>query len=76
MLQTVMYQNVPNIFHHGRTSLYNVYKTLINNDHLSYCICCLKIEAIRIQVSEVTGFSLFQMVYHTEPPNFKFALQR
>ena len=27
--------NVPNIFHHGRTSLYNVYKTLINNDHLS-----------------------------------------
>ena len=35
MLQTVMYQNVPNILHHGRTSLYNVYKTLINNDHLS-----------------------------------------
>ena len=27
--------NVPNILHHGRTSLYNVYKTLINNDHLS-----------------------------------------
>ena len=27
--------NVSNIFHHGRTSLYNVYKTLINNDHLS-----------------------------------------
>ena len=27
--------NVPNIFHHGRTSLYNVYKTLINNNHLS-----------------------------------------
>ena len=27
--------NVPNIFHHGRTSLYNVYKTLINNDNLS-----------------------------------------
>ena len=27
--------NVPNIFHHGRPSLYNVYKTLINNDHLS-----------------------------------------
>ena len=31
--------NVPNIFHHGRTSLYNVYKTLINNDHL--CIVCV-----------------------------------
>ena len=28
-------QNVPDIFHHSRTSLYNVYKTLINNDHLS-----------------------------------------
>ena len=27
--------NVSNIFHHGRTSLYNVHKTLINNDHLS-----------------------------------------
>ena len=31
--------NVPNIFHHGRTSLYNVHKTLtltlINNGHLS-----------------------------------------
>ena len=27
--------NVSNIFHHGRTSLYNVYKTLINNNHLS-----------------------------------------
>ena len=27
--------NVSNIFHHGRTSLYNIYKTLINNDHLS-----------------------------------------
>ena len=27
--------NVPNIFHPGRTSLYNVYKTLINNEHLS-----------------------------------------
>ena len=35
--------NVPNIFHHGRTSLYNVYKTLtltlINNGHLS--IVCI-----------------------------------
>ena len=31
--------NVLNIFHHGRTSLYNVYKTLINNDHLS--IVCI-----------------------------------
>ena len=31
--------NVPNIFHHGRKSLYNVYKTLINNDHLS--IICI-----------------------------------
>ena len=35
--------NVPNIFHHGRTSLYNVYKTLtltlINNSHLS--IVCI-----------------------------------
>ena len=27
--------NVSNIFHHCRTSLYNVYNTLINNDHLS-----------------------------------------
>ena len=27
--------NVPKILHHGRTSLYNVYKILINNDHLS-----------------------------------------
>ena len=39
-------------------------------------ICLLyvlpNIEAIRIQVSEVTGFSLFEMVYHTEPPDFKF----
>ena len=31
--------NVYNIFHQGRTSLYNVYKTLINNDHLS--IVCI-----------------------------------
>ena len=31
--------NVPNIFHHGGTSLYNVYKTLINNAHLS--IVCI-----------------------------------
>ena len=35
--------NVPNTFHHGRTSLYNVYKTLtltlINNGHLS--IVCI-----------------------------------
>ena len=31
--------NVPNIFHHGRTYLYNVYKTLINNNHLS--IICI-----------------------------------
>ena len=27
--------NVPKTLHHGRTSLYDVYKTLINNDHLS-----------------------------------------
>ena len=54
----------------------NVYKTLINNDHLSIVYVALKIEKIRIQVSEVTGFSLFEMVYHNEPPNFKFALQR
>ena len=27
--------NVPKILHHGRTSLYNVCKALINNDHLS-----------------------------------------
>ena len=26
---------VPDIFHYSRTSLYNVYKTLINNDYLS-----------------------------------------
>ena len=26
----------------------------------------------RIQVSEVTRFSLFEMVYHIEPPDFKF----
>ena len=31
-----------------------------------------KIEAIRIKVSEVTGFSLFEMVYYIEPPDFKF----
>ena len=30
--------NVSNIFHHGRTSLYNAYKTLINNDHL-FIVC-------------------------------------
>ena len=31
------------------------------------------VEAIRIQVSEVTRFSLFEMVYHIEPPDkFKF----
>ena len=31
------------------------------------------IKAMRIQVSKVAGFSLFEMVYHTEPPNiFKF----
>ena len=27
--------NVPKILHHGRTSLYNVYKTLIDNEYLS-----------------------------------------
>ena len=27
------------------------------------------IKAMRIQVSEVTGFSLFEMVYHIEPPD-------
>ena len=27
------------------------------------------IEAIRIQVSEVTRFSLFEMVYHIKPPD-------
>ena len=39
-------------------------------------ICLLfvlpNIKAIRIQVSEVTGFSVFEMVYHIEPPDFKF----
>ena len=33
------------------------------------------IKAMRIQVSKVTGFSLFEMVYHIEPPDrsiFKF----
>ena len=39
-------------------------------------ICLLfvlpNIKAMRIQVSEVTGFSLFEMVYHIEPPDFKF----
>ena len=31
------------------------------------------IKAMRIQVSEVTGFSLFEMVNHIEPPDiFKF----
>ena len=43
-------------------------------------ICLLfmlpKIEAKRIQVSQVTGFLLFEMYYHNELPNFKFALQR
>ena len=55
--------NVPKILHRGRTSLYNVYKTLINNDHLSIVLCCLKIEAKRIQVSQVTRFLLFEMVF-------------
>ena len=36
-------------------------------------ICLLfvlpNIKAIRIQVSEVTGFSLFEMVYHIKPPD-------
>ena len=33
----------------------------------------LNIKAMRIQVSKVTGFSLFEMVYHIEPPDiFKF----
>ena len=36
-------------------------------------ICLLfvlpNIEAIRIQVSEVAGFSLLEMVYHIKPPN-------
>ena len=39
-------------------------------------ICLLfvlpNIKAMRIQVSEITGFSLFEMVYHIEPPDFKF----
>ena len=40
-------------------------------------ICLLfvlpNIKAMRIQVSKVTGFSLFEMVYHIEPPDiFKF----
>ena len=40
-------------------------------------ICLLfvlpNIKAMRIQVSEVTGFSLFEMVYDIEPPDkFKF----
>ena len=31
------------------------------------------IKAMKIQVSKVTGFSLFEMVYHIEPPDiFKF----
>ena len=36
-------------------------------------ICLLfvlpNIKAMWIQVSEVTGFSLFEMVYHIEPPD-------
>ena len=39
-------------------------------------ICLLfvlpNMKAKRIQVSEVTRFSLFEMVYHIEPPDFKF----
>ena len=39
-------------------------------------ICLLfvlpNIKAMRIQVSKVAGFSLFEMVYHIEPPGFKF----
>ena len=39
-------------------------------------ICLLfvlpNIKAMRIQVSKVAGFSLFEMVYHIEPPDFKF----
>ena len=30
------------------------------------------IKAMRIQVSKVAGFSLFEMVHHIEPPDFKF----
>ena len=30
------------------------------------------LKAMRIQVSKVAGFSLFEMVYHIEPPDFKF----
>ena len=32
-------------------------------------MCCLKIKAIRIKVSEITGFSLLEMVYHIKPPD-------
>ena len=36
-------------------------------------ICLLfvlpNIKAMRIQVSKATGFSLFEMVYHIEPPD-------
>ena len=40
-------------------------------------ICLLfvlpNIKAVRIQVSKVTGFSLFEMIYHIEPLDiFKF----
>ena len=39
-------------------------------------ICLLfvlpNIKAMRIQVSKVAGFPLFEMVYHIEPPDFKF----
>ena len=68
--------NIPKILHHVRTSLFNVYKTLINNDYLSIVYVALKIEAKRIQVSQVTRFLLFEMVYHNKPPNFKFCITK
>ena len=69
--------NVSNIFHHGRTSLHNVYNTLtltlINNGHYLSIICIALYKGNNDPSFRVTGFSLFEMVYHTEPPDlFKF----
>ena len=72
MLQTVNVPNEPNIFHHGRTSLYNIYNTLtltlINNGHyLSIVLYCHLVGQYTPKFQKVTGISPFEMVYHIEP---------
>ena len=46
---------------------------------MSICLLFMlpkKIEVKRIQVSEVTGFLLFEMVYHTEPQKFQICITK